>query len=112
MSDNSKTKCFISGPDGCFEDTKKVTEILEAAGYAVSSPFEMLEGGRPLIDFTEAEIRSYRNRMINECGHLILLDGWQKNQYSKADHGYAYERGIGISYASEMELLKAHRLHG
>lgn len=106
---DDKIKCFISGPEGCYEDTQRVTAILEKAGYAVSTPFEMLEGGRPLIDFTESEIRSYRNRIINECGHLIMLDGWQKNQYARDDHNYAYERGIGISYAAEMELLKPYK---
>ncbi len=110
MSD--KVKCFITGPEGCLEDTKKVSEILEAAGYEVATPFEMLEGSRPLIDFTESEIRAYRNKAISESGHLICLEGWQQNYYAMADHQFAYEQGIGISYAAEMEILKAHKNTG
>jgi|GEM_PF-4658274 len=109
---SEKIKCFITGPEGCWEDTKRVSEILENVGYEVSTPFEMLGDGRPLIDFTEEEIRSYRNRQIEGSGHLICLEGWQNNYYARADHVFAYSRGIGISYAAEMELLRAHKVQG
>ena len=100
-----KTKCIISGPAGIPEEYKRVKDLLTAMNYDVTNIYDLFSH-TDAQSLGEEEMRKQRNTAILDCGWLVLLEGWGQSEEAHIDEKFAKEKGVGISYASQ--LLKDH----
>lgn len=103
-------RLYISGPiTGTADYMERFEEAenrLKKQGYSVINPAKF-NAVLP-VDTSYEEFMNIDFALLDMCGAVYMLDGWEKSCGANREYGYALAKGMWIFFAKDKELTKVN----